>query len=284
MHRSSRPFRLRTLLAALSITLSAAGVADDGPLSPEVIYERMPLAARTVFQLYASNPRGTSTGSAVLVGPGLLATSCHVMGEATRAVVIQTSEAVQVDLVAADWRRDLCILKSDRIGTRAAPLMPASQVNKRDVVFSVGFTAGRFAYDVGEVKQLYAMGGSRVLRGSAAFAAGASGGGLFDREGRLVGILTFYKLSRDKSMFFAIPADWVPQVLAGGIQPHTSEQAPFWAETGATLEPFLQAVQFEHEGRWEAMAQYCRLWLTDQPDSVEAREALEQALAHNAGG
>jgi serine protease Do len=283
MNRSSRLFPLRTLIAALSIALSAAYAADDGSLSSDALYERVPPAARTVFQLYAGSPRGTSTGSAVMVGPGLLATSCHVMGEATHAVVIQTGEAIQVDLVAADWRRDLCILKSDQIGTRAAPLMPASQVNKRDVVFSLGFTAGRFAYDVGEVKQLYAMGGSRVLRGSAAFAAGASGGGLFDREGRLVGILTFYKLSGDKSMFFAIPADWVPQVLAGGIQPRAEGQTPFWAETGAMLEPFLQAVQFEHEGRWDALAQYCRLWLIDQPDSVEAREALEQALVRGGG-
>lgn len=268
------------LLALLAFSAVPAAAADD---TPPGLLERVPVAARTVFQLYAKSDRGTSSGSAVMVGPGLLATSCHVLNDATQAVVLQSGDALQVSLVAADWRRDLCILKSDMIDTRAAPLMPASQVRKNDVVFSLGFTAGRFAYDLGEVRQLYAMDGSRVLRGSAAFAAGASGGGLFDAEGRLVGILTFYKLSSDKSMFFAIPADWVPEVLAGGVQPKTADARPFWADASDARLPFLQAVQYEHEGRWDALAQHAQLWLAREPDAPEARDTLEQALAR-AGG
>ncbi|MDY0055963.1 MAG: serine protease [Methyloversatilis sp.] len=268
------------LLALLAFCAVPAAAADD---TPPGLLERVPVAARTVFQLYAKSDRGTASGSAVMVGPGLLATSCHVLNDATQAVVLQSGDALQVSLVAADWRRDLCILKSDVIDTRAAPLMPASQVRKNDVVFSLGFTAGRFAYDLGEVRQLYAMDGSRVLRGSAAFAAGASGGGLFDAEGRLVGILTFYKLSSDKSMFFAIPADWVPEVLAGGVQPKTADARPFWADASDVSLPFLQAVQYEHEGRWDALAQHAQLWLAREPDAPEARDTLEQALAR-AGG
>lgn len=268
------------LLALLAFCAAPAAAADD---TPPGLLERVPVAARTVFQLYAKSDRGTSSGSAVMVGPGLLATSCHVLNDATQAVVLQSGDALQVSLVAADWRRDLCILRSDVIDTRAAPLMPASQVRKNDVVFTLGFTAGRFAYDLGEVRQLYAMDGSRVLRGSAAFAAGASGGGLFDAEGRLVGILTFYKLSSDKSMFFAIPADWVPEVLAGGVQPKTADARPFWADASDARLPFLQAVQYEHEGRWDALAQHAQLWLAREPDAPEARDTLEQALAR-AGG
>jgi S1-C subfamily serine protease len=265
------------LLALLALGAAPAAAGDDAP--PSGLLDRVPVAARTVFQLYAKSERGTASGSAVMVGPGLLATSCHVLNDATHGVVVQTGEALQVELVAADWRRDLCILKSDLIGTRAAPLIPASQVRKNDQVFSLGFTGGRFAYDLGEVRQLYAMDGSRVLRGSAAFAAGASGGGLFDAEGRLVGILTFYKLSSDKSMFFAIPADWVPEVLARGVQPKTADARPFWADASDARLPFLQAVQYEHEGRWDALAQHAQLWLAREPDASEARDTLEQALA-----
>lgn len=269
------------LLALLLLSATPVAASDDAPPS---LLDRVPVAARTVFQLYAKSERGTSSGSAVMVGPGLLATSCHVLNDAAHAVVVQTGEALQVSLVAADWRRDLCILKSDIINTRAAPLIPASQVRKKDVVFSLGFTGGRFAYDLGEVRQLYAMDGSRVLRGSAAFGAGASGGGLFDAEGRLVGILTFYKLSSDKSMFFAIPADWVPEVLARGVQPKTADARPFWADATDARLPFLQAVQYEHEGRWDALAQHAQLWLAREPDAPEARDTLEQALARAGGG
>ncbi len=267
--------RIAVLAIAFSAVVHAGGPSAD-------ILERVPLAARTVFQLYAKSERGTASGSAVMVGPGLLATSCHVMGDAAQAVVVQTGEAIPVSLVAADWRRDLCILESGLIDTRASPLRPASRLRKSDRVFSLGFTGGRFAYSTGELRQLYAMDGSRVLRGSAAFAAGASGGGLFDAEGRLVGILTFYKLSRDGSMFFAIPADWVPEVLAAGIQPRTPETRPFWAETHSARADFLQAVQYEFEGRWDLLAHYAEQWLAREPDAAEARETLEEALSRSA--
>ncbi|MDP3289465.1 MAG: serine protease, partial [Methyloversatilis sp.] len=85
-------------------------------------------------------------------------------------------------------------------------------------------------------------------------------------------------------MFFAIPADWVPEVLAAGIKPRQPDQAPFWAEASATRAPFLQAVQFEHEGRWDELAKHCRGWLMAQPDSVEARDMLELARAQGGGG
>lgn len=273
---------MRTVAAAFAAAVLHAGPAQAQDAPPGLL-DRVPAAARTLFQVYARAAHGTSTGSAVMVGPGLLATSCHVLNDATQAVVVQTGEAIPVALVAADWRRDLCILRSDLIDTRAAPLLPSSQIRKNDPVFSLGFTGGRFAYNLGEVRQLYAMDGSHVLRGSAAFAAGASGGGLFDAEGRLVGILTFYKLGRDRSMFFSIPADWVPEVLAGGIQPRTPDVHPFWADDGEHRLPFLQAVQYEFEGRWDELEQYARRWLVREPDAPEARDALEQAQARVTG-
>ncbi|WP_018412793.1 S1 family peptidase [Methyloversatilis thermotolerans] len=270
----------RGLLWACMVLAPATPWAADTTTD---ILQRIPAAARTVFQLYAQGERGTSSGSAVVVGPGLLATSCHVLNGATQAVVLQTGDALPVALVAADWRRDLCIMRSDQIDARAAPLIPASQVNKNDPVVSMGFTAGRFAYDLGEVTQTYSMAGSRVLRGSAAFAAGASGGGLFDAEGRLVGILTFYRLSRDKSMFFAIPADWVPEVLARGIQPRLPGVQPFWADAQDARLPFLQAVQYEFEGRWDRLADHARDWLAREPAALEAQDTLDLALSRVGG-
>lgn len=275
------PACLTVLLTCLLPVLAPPAAAVD-TVPPPGLLDRVPVAARTVFQIYAKSERGTSSGSAVVVGPGLLATSCHVLNDASRAVVVQTGEALPVTLVAADWRRDLCVVQSDQIDTRAAPLLPSSQLRKDDLVFSLGFTGGRFAYDLGRVKQLYAMDGSRVLRGNAAFAAGASGGGLFDEEGRLVGILTFYKLSPDQTMFFAVPADWVPEVLAAGIQPRTADSEPFWAAREGLRLPFLQAVQYEYEGRWDALAQYAQGWLEREPSAAEARDTLEQARARAA--
>jgi hypothetical protein len=53
--------------------------------------------------------------------------------------------------------------------------------------------------------------GSHVVQTTAPISPGSSGGGLFDAEGRLVGITTFQR--RDsQNLNFALPSDWIGQV------------------------------------------------------------------------
>jgi len=54
--------------------------------------------------------------------------------------------------------------------------------------------------------------GGHVLQTSAAISPGSSGGGLFDAQGRLVGITTFF-LSKGQNLNFALPAEWVQALL-----------------------------------------------------------------------
>ena len=61
---------------------------------------------------------------------------------------------------------------------------------------------------------LYPYRNGRVIQTTAAFRQGASGGGLFDRHGNLVGITTFFKRNGAESSFFAIPVEWVDSLTA----------------------------------------------------------------------
>lgn len=54
----------------------------------------------------------------------------------------------------------------------------------------------------------YECDGERVIQTSAAFDRGTSGSGLFDRQGRLVGLLTF-KAKAGGNFHFALPVGWL---------------------------------------------------------------------------
>ena len=47
-----------------------------------------------------------------------------------------------------------------------------------------------------------------LIQTNAAISPGSSGGGLFDSEGRLIG-LTTWKIREGENLNFAIPVDWV---------------------------------------------------------------------------
>ena len=53
-----------------------------------------------------------------------------------------------------------------------------------------------------------------LIQTTAAISPGSSGGGLFDGEGRLVGLTTFY-LEGGQSLNFAMPVEWIGEVKPG---------------------------------------------------------------------
>ena len=77
-----------------------------------------------------------------------------------------------------------------------------------------------------------------LIQTSAAISGGSSGGGLFDDQGRLIGLTTIGSVSGDaQNLNFAIPSEWVrelPQrhaqaraaetVKAAGVQPAAAAQ------------------------------------------------------------
>ncbi len=146
-------------------------------------------------------------------------------------------------------------------------------------VFAVGFTSGRFAFSEGTVEAVYTMDGSRVIRTTAGFAAGASGGGLFDREGRLVGLLTFYRHGAGGSTYFAVPAQWVSELLTQGDHlPLADDQAPpFWSPEARDLPAFLTAFALEADGNWAELERFALRWLVVEPGSADASAALRMA-------
>ena len=53
-----------------------------------------------------------------------------------------------------------------------------------------------------------------MIQTTAAISRGSSGGGLFDKEGRLVGLTTLY-LEGGQNLNFALPVEWIDEVKPG---------------------------------------------------------------------
>jgi tetratricopeptide (TPR) repeat protein len=86
-----------------------------------------------------------------------------------------------------------------------------------------------------------------MVQTSAAISPGSSGGGLFDSQGNLTGITTFY-LKEGQSLNFALPGEWVSGMLASSTEAagkssiHLSDAG---LESRAWMEIGLEAVKKE---------------------------------------
>ncbi|MGH9440374.1 MAG: trypsin-like peptidase domain-containing protein, partial [Terriglobia bacterium] len=129
-------------------------------------------------------------------------------------------------------------------------------------VYAIGAPEGlELTISEGLISGLRDFDKERVIQTSAAISPGSSGGGLFDAEGRLVGITTFY-LKGGQSLNFALPAEWTlaldrqpPSASPEIVQSSPAFQALVWFEVGykadqareydAAADAFGKAVQLK---------------------------------------
>ena len=80
-------------------------------------------------------------GSGVIVDTELIVTNCHVIENSKGIFVERRGQRVPAKLVAADWHKDLCIIKvSERIGQKANLQTTLPRIGDR--VYSVGAPLG----------------------------------------------------------------------------------------------------------------------------------------------
>jgi tetratricopeptide (TPR) repeat protein len=125
----------------------------------------------------------------------------------------------------------------------------------------------------GIVRALHAYDGARVVESTTPFTSGASGGALFDAQGRLIGILT-YRLRGDRRSYFSVPVEWFASRVAGS-QPYVAVAplegaGPFWQRPQAGLPFFLRAHQLETGGDWSGLLDLTEEWSKAEDTNAEA--------------
>ena len=257
----------------LSISLNCLAEIDRATLAR--------LSASLVKVQVSTTQGGMGMGTGVVIAPGKVITNCHVTKDAERIQLVQ--EGVQWDVtgMAPDMQHDLCLLSVSRLNLPALKIGSASKLNVGDEVAAAGFAfGGKAHFSQGNVHGLYAFDNSRVLRTSAQFAPGDSGGALIDREGNLVGINSFF--AGGANSFFAVPVDWFVDRIAN-MQAYLPvapvADMPFWYRPNlAELPMFLQAANFETRGQWSNLLTLSENWLRNEPNHPEAWIARGNAL------
>lgn len=233
----------------------------------------------SLVQLVGAGSDGRySLGSGVALPNGNIVTNCHVTMRAKRVEPFWGGGSAKADSQRADVLHDLCTLRVPGLNLRPVEMGTSRDLHVGDKVYAVGFNRGRsLTYESGEVAELSEFDGGMVIRTTAAFSQGASGGGLFDERGRLVGILTFFRVGGETA-YFAIPVEWlqaVAQLPSADIQP--LDGVPFWADSLERQPAFLQAGALEAGGRWEELAAFARNWTETRPGDAGAWLMLGKA-------
>jgi S1-C subfamily serine protease len=204
-------------IAALLLACASLTVATVAPaLEPDKIFEKVSASVWTVRALDAQE-KPISIGSAVVVGPGRLITNCHVLRQARSIQIRRDNISHAATLEFPDTERDLCQITVRNLFAPALVIAPAATLKVGQRVYAIGSPQGlELTLSDGLISSLRGgEGGPPLIQTSAPISPGSSGGGLFDSEGRLIGITSFQRKD-SQNLNFAIPADWISEVPARG--------------------------------------------------------------------
>lgn len=155
-------------------------------------------------------------GSAVLIAPGRFVTNCHVLQRGKHFVISRREDRIveRVRLINSGKGKDLCeldLMQPQPGFDHPVDIAPAESLHIGQPVFAIGSPRGMELTISNGILSGFreSSAGMKLIQTTAPFSAGSSGGGLFDEEGRLIGITTL--VARDaQNLNFAVPAQYIP--------------------------------------------------------------------------
>jgi hypothetical protein len=225
---------------------------------------------------------GLAFGSGVVVGDNQVVTNCHVIRRTKQPWVSQGEDTFSVTAVKADRWHDLCLLTTFGMPHKAVPLGKSTDLKKGQEVIAIGHSNGVPAplTSAGVVKSTYDLDQGKVILSSAQFRMGASGSGLFDTEGRLVGINTF-KTSGRNSFYYALPVEWLNSLKNKPTETNLPITGiAFWEEEEDKKPIFLQVAIPMIKEDWKKLFDVANEWIRKEKNNAEAWFELGFANEH----
>jgi serine protease Do len=204
---------MKRLFAAAIWVLILPAQAQPASLAPEVLFD-MVSPSVWVVRTQDEAGRALALGSAVVVGPGRLITNCHVLARAKAVAVARENVTYGATLEFPDPDRDLCQLKVANFHAPAVAIAAPQTWRVGARVYAIGSPRGlETTISDGLLSGIRRNEQDQIeaLQITVPISPGSSGGGLFDAQGRLVGITTMI-LRNAQNVNFAVPASWIAEV------------------------------------------------------------------------
>ena len=267
-------------------TLGASAALLITALSAGNVYAEVDKAVSTQFwhsiaRIQARTKDGQAPmGSAVVVAPGKLVTNCHVTRDAQSVLVSGWNKEWSAKSQVMDVEHDVCVLTLGEAAGTPVEIAEPNSLKVGDEIATAGFPAAdRMAVHEGYVKGLFDLDDARVIQGTAHFYEGESGGALFDKTGKLVGVLSFYNADPKQRSYFAMPAEWIKPLLAADAKtPENGKNEAFWERDFEQQPFFLQAISFENHDEWAELLKLGEQWTQKEPGNAEAWLAVGKAF------
>lgn len=223
LHRAS------VIAAAATATFAAPAPA----LEPDQLFQKVSPSVVTVVSLHDAEGKSFGFGSGVVIAPQTVITNCHVLQKGKSILVKAGKEVSPAKLMHPDVKRDLCQLSVPEITAPAVEIGSVSRLRVGQRVYAIGNPRQLdLTLSDGIISGLRDIeDGAPLIQTTAPISPGSSGGGLFDSDGRLIGITTWQR--RDsQNLNFAHPADWIAEVPR-----RAAEQLSTYREQVASAKP-----------------------------------------------
>lgn len=217
-------------------------------------------ASPAVAILETFNELGQRLGaySATVVEPGRLVTMCNVLETATTLRVTLQSDSADVQVVARDRERNLCLISAAGLATPAALPRLTQPLSVGSRVFALSNALGLgIGISEGVVSGLRPAVTGHHVQFSAPISPGSEGGALVDESGRLVGIID-YRRRDGQNVNFASAAQWIDEI------------APRAAAGDARLKRFDQAMALWKQQQWKELHAMASAWSHEEPQAEDA--------------
>ena len=275
--------------------LEAAKSVENPTLSSK-FYAKLSVS---VVKVLAPAGKKLYAGSGVVVGLDEVLTNCHVVRRSKRITVMKGALRFPVESQKIDIFKDLCLLKAPALRLPPVELRDPKDLTVGNHTYFYGYPGGADAFFTeGRVSALHPYQDSVVIKTTAGFSSGGSGGGLFDSFGRLVGITTFFSAGHSGG-YYALPSDWLHDLRKReGKKIAPINGLALWEKSVSEQPEFLQFSRYIESGNLKSALKTSKGWINSEPNNFdswlsygktlynlgqtkEAKKALEKALFYS---